>query len=61
MRLLWKFVRLLPEARTLELEWQAHQQKKNDFEYGGPNQREDMKYQEGFCDGIRWCMNRFND
>jgi hypothetical protein len=58
--LLWQFVKMIPESKTLEIEWQKHRQMKNDYEFGGPNQRENFKYQEGFCDGIMWCMKRFN-
>jgi len=60
-RLLWTFVKLVPMARELELEWQKHRQKRDDLEFGGPYQKEEFLYQKGFCDGITYCMKRAND
>jgi hypothetical protein len=57
-RLLWIFIKMIPEARALELEWQQHQQKRDDLEFGGPYQKEEFLYQKGICDGITYCMKR---
>jgi hypothetical protein len=57
-RLIWIFVKMVPEARKLELEWQEHRQKRDDLEFGGPYQKEEFLYQKGFCDGIKYCMEK---
>lgn len=62
--LLWKFVKLIPEARTLELEIQSIQQKMHDIAFSNDLHRGqaelELAKQSGLCEGIEWCLKRFS-
>jgi hypothetical protein len=60
LKILWMFIKTIPYARELEVEWQAHQQLMNDYEFAGPYSREKFLEQKGFVDGVKWCINRFS-
>ena len=64
IKLLWKFVRMVPQSKELELEWQKIQQDEHneDFRYQVYKGRPDgeLAYKRGFTDGINWCLKRFS-
>lgn len=63
LRLLWKFVALIPRAREIEVECQKIQQKMHDLEFSNALSRNDkekeLAYQKGYWEGILWAANRF--
>jgi hypothetical protein len=63
-KLIWKFVKLMPHARELELEIQAAQQIMHDLEFANhlnpPQKEKELAYQKGYCDGVKWCVEHFS-
>lgn len=64
MRLLWKFVCLIPESRRLELEIQDAFQKMHDISFANElthgKHENDLAKTEGYVRGIEWCLKRFS-
>jgi hypothetical protein len=64
LALLWKFVKLIPEARTLELEIQKIKQKYSDLSFADDlshgRYENERKEAEAYCKGIEWCLKRFS-
>lgn len=64
LELLWKFIKLVPEARTLELEVQDAFQRLNNMRFA--NDLSHGRYEielaktEGYAQGIEWCLKRFS-
>lgn len=57
LSVLWKFIKLRDEARTLELEIQNAKQKRDDMAFAG--KKDEYLYQQGYADGIDYCLKRF--
>jgi hypothetical protein len=63
-KLLWKFTKLIPHARELELEIQRMEQTMHDLEfanqYNAPSKEKDLAYQKGYVDGVKWCVEHYS-
>lgn len=62
-KLLWRFVKMLPHAKAIELEVQAIQQNAHNLEffdqvYRG-NQNVETAHAKGMVKGIEWALKRF--
>lgn len=62
--LLWKFIKLIPQAQTLELEIQQAFQRLHDTQFANDlsHGRYDLEVAktEGYAQGIKWCLKRFS-
>lgn len=61
LRFLWVFLKMARHAREMELEMQGYRQARNNFEYAGPNKREEFFYMKGFCAGIDYCIKKYGN
>lgn len=62
LRLLFKFIRLIPKARDLEKEYQAHLQEACNLQFAHDLKRNselDLTHKLGFIEGIDWALKRF--
>lgn len=64
IKLLWRFVKLYPKAKEIELAWQKIQQDKHDFDFknqvGRGTAEAELAYKRGIVDGIKWIINTFS-
>lgn len=64
LNLLWKFFKMIPEARVLELEIQRATQEFHNIDFANDlsHGRYDLEKArtEGYCKGIEWCLKRFS-
>lgn len=63
LKLLWKFVKLIPEAKELEREIQRIEQKKHDVFLSNQllydKKEKELAYHIGYVHGVEFCLKRF--
>lgn len=64
LTLLWKFIKLIPRARELEIECQKLEQKMHDIQFShdiAPGSKDaELARAQGMIEGIKFCIGKFN-